>query len=45
MYNQLPTPTSAIFEIKVLIYKIVGRVSMLFDYTVFENYSLAIGLL
>ena len=45
MYNQLPTPTSAFFEIKVFIYKIVGMVSILFDYTIFENYSLAIDLL
>jgi len=44
MYNQLPNPTSAFFEIKVLIYKLVGMVSILFDYTIFENYSLAIDL-
>ena len=45
MYNQLPTPTSAFFEINVLIYKIVGRVSTLFNYTIFKIHCLAISLL
>ena len=45
MYNQLPTPTSTFFQIKDLIYKIVGMVSILFYYTIFKNYSLAIDLL
>ena len=45
MYNQLPTPTSTFFEIKALIYKIVGMVSMFFDYTFLQIYSLAISLL
>jgi len=45
MYNQLPTPISTFFEIRVLIYKIVGMVSTLFDYTTVQNYSLAMVLL
>ena len=45
MYNQLPTPTSTFFKIKVLIYKIVGMVNILFYYATFQTYSLAIDLL